>query len=150
VIRKITELLLMIWKAVLRGVDKLTELICGKPEEPAPKPADAKAPYRTEPTSKPEPAKPEAEKPKFKLVCTLTNEDRKTKEEIQKIKVKSRRRALRHFQGKEVKHRVTEKTPDAIEFEFFRSPDKSRSVKIRWQKAKGSSTSNEKPAETGS
>ncbi len=49
---------------------------------------------------------------------------------------KSRRRALRHFKGKEVKHRVRHKSRTKIEFEFNRPGDPNHvegpSVRIRW------------------
>lgn len=49
---------------------------------------------------------------------------------------KSRRRAVRHFKGKEVKHRVRHKSRTKIEFEFNRKDDPNHvegpSVCIRW------------------
>lgn len=49
---------------------------------------------------------------------------------------KSRRRAVRHFKGKEVKHRVTHRAPNIIELEFNRPGDPNvvpgGSVRIRW------------------
>lgn len=49
---------------------------------------------------------------------------------------KSRRRAVRYFKGKEVKHRVKHKGRDKIEFEFNRPGDPNHvegpSVRIRW------------------
>jgi hypothetical protein len=112
------EFLLMLWKTVAKAVRDF--FVVPAVSE------DKKTPYRT-----PVPSDPKAE---LKLVCTLTNDTNQSVASVDKVKEKSRRRALRHFRGEEVKHRVTEKTPDFIEFEFFRTPDKSHSVKIRWQK----------------
>ncbi len=75
------------------------------------------------------PEKP-AEEPK--LLCTLSNEGSKSTEVIKALKVKTKRRALRHFAGKEVRHRVTEKKADTIEFAYFRRS--GNPVRIRWQK----------------
>jgi len=139
------EWLLMLWKNVLRGWNALVGKVCGNfrataPDEPSkeirsqpiePTPASAGGPYRSEPSVKPKKVHPP--KDELKLVCTLTNEDAKSVETIKTLKEKTRRRALRHFAGKEVRHRVTEKKPDSIEFAFFRRSG-SKSVKIRWQK----------------
>jgi hypothetical protein len=55
---------------------------------------------------------------------------------LQEFKEKSRRRARRYFEGKEVKHRVTHRSRDVIEFEFNRAGDPNHvpgsSVRIRW------------------
>lgn len=94
-----------------------------------PTPTSVGGPYRSEPSVKPKKVRPPKE---LKLVCTLTNEDAKSVDTIKSLKEKTRRRALRHFEGKEVRHRVTEKKTDSIEFSFFRRSGKP--VKIRWQK----------------
>ena len=55
---------------------------------------------------------------------------------LEEFKAKSRRRALRYFKGKEVKHRVTHRSRTQIELEFNRPGDPNvvpgGSVKIRW------------------
>ena|SRR5271157_875469 len=136
-VRTIMEWFLMLWKNVLRGWNALVSKVIGDfrsapPTEPKaePTPVSAGGPYRSEPTIKPKKIHPP--KDELKLVCTLTNEDAKSVETIKTLKEKTRRRALRHFAGKEVRHRVTEKKPDSIEFAFFRRS--SKPVKIRWQK----------------
>ena len=55
-----------------------------------------------------------------KLICTLQNENTKDITVINNLKEKTRRRAKRRFSGKIVKHRVTEKNANSIEFAFFR------------------------------
>src|SRR5512135_509837 len=146
------ELLMAFWKMVFEKANEVVSKIRGAFSEDSDEPTPpAQGPYRKEPEPEPVETKPTAmvkaddlksvpsgeEKPKLlkdgsKLVCTLTNEDSKSKAEITKIKAKTRRRAIRHFEGKEVKHRVTEKKPDSIEFAFFRRSGKP--VKVRWQK----------------
>ena len=101
-----------------------------KPQEPVGVPhpdggGPIVGPYRTNPV----PSSPMVEE---KLVCTLTGEATRDLTIINTIKDKTRRRAIRHFAGKEVRHRVTEKKPDSIEFKFFRRT--STPLTIRWQK----------------
>jgi hypothetical protein len=152
VIHKLVEWLLMLWKKVVDGFSKILSAILGgdDEEQPVSDPLDGQ-PYRQEPNPKPEPAKvdkapedpkDEAKKPgevipDIPLVCTVTDEKGLTKTELKKLKEKTRRRALRHFAGKEVRHRVTEKKNDLIEFAFFRTSrgqgSKGAPVKIRWQ-----------------
>ncbi len=101
-----------------------------KPEAVAPK---VEVEAVAKPSKKAVDPKPKTvEKDDPKLVCTLQNEDSKSVAIIKELKAKTRRRALRHFAGKEVRHRVTEKKPDSIEFSFFRRSGKP--VKIKWQK----------------
>ena len=146
------EFLIMFWKTILHEAGKIVAKFRSKQEAP-PTPA---TPYR-----KPEPVEDELEKPgeviiEIPLVCTVTDTKGLSEIELGKLKDKTRRRALRHFAGKEIRHRVTEKKNDLIEFAFFRSSSGSRKnapVKIRWQKPSTkpiSPTSTEKPAETGS
>ena len=68
----------------------------------------------------------------LKLMCTLQNESHHSLGVVDNLKEKTRRRALRHFAGKEVRHRVTEKKNDSIEFSFFRGS--GNPLKIKWQK----------------
>jgi hypothetical protein len=157
VLHKVVELLMAFWKTILQAATDLRHWVTGESPKEKPEPKKpVQGPYRQEgdlEPKKPVEAKPKDDKPKetalakvepevakpkvpkdgSKLVCTLTGEDSRSKTEIEKIKVKTRRRALRHFDGKEVRHRVTEKKADSIEFAYFRRSGKP--VKIRWQKA---------------
>jgi hypothetical protein len=159
VVHKLVEWLLMLWKKVVDGFSKAWKAISGgDDEQPVSDPLDNQ-PYRREPDPKPslaekdEPEKPGEIIPDLPLVCTITDTKGLSKTELKKLKEKTRRRALRHFAGKEVRHRVTEKKNDLIEFAFFRTTSGSRKnapVKIRWQKPStksDSSTDKEKPAE---
>jgi hypothetical protein len=159
VIRRIMELLLMFWKKVVDGFSKVCEAVFGGSEEQEVEDPLDRQPYRkpeAKTEDKDEPEKPGEVIPEIPLVCTVTDTKGLTDTELGKLKEKTRRRALRHFAGKEVRHRVTEKKNDLIEFAFFRTSSGSRRnapVKIRWQKPSikpASPTSNEKPAETGS
>ena len=135
-VRRIMEWLLMFWKTVLREFEKVAAKFRAKPgvhvsRRPSePVPGEKKEPYRSaEPA--PVPAVP-VPKDDPKLVCTLTGEASRSLETVNKLKEKTKRRALRHFNGKEVRHRVTAKKPDSIEFAFFRRS--GTPLKIRWQK----------------
>jgi hypothetical protein len=126
----------------LEGLKDFFKTLCGEKETVPPKKMEGGInTYRSQPVGSDTPIK----ESDFKFVCTLTDDDRKSAEEIQKIKKKTFRRASRHFEvearssgdrdkGLEVVHRVVNKSPNHIEFEFFRSPDKSNSVKVRWDK----------------
>jgi hypothetical protein len=121
------EWLIMLWK-------KIVDWINGKPQETTPAPAVKKAPYRSpEPVAKAAPVSaPADDEPK--LTCTLTNEDSRSLSEINRIKEKTKRRALRHFakKGRDIHHRVAGKNTDFIEFKYFRRS--GTPVTIRWQK----------------
>ena len=123
------EWLIMLWKKILDCYHFFVKPIPAheEPQEPVSEPV--KAPYRD-----PAPEPPEAHDESLKLICTLTNEDSRSLSEIEAIKKKTRRRALRHFagEGKVIRHRVTEKSNDFVEFSFFRRSGKP--VKIRWQR----------------
>jgi hypothetical protein len=57
-------------------------------------------------------------------------------DKLEEFMAKSRRRAIRYFSGKEVKHRVTERKADSIQFEFNRGYEPQHvpgsPVRIRW------------------
>jgi hypothetical protein len=148
VMHKVTELLMTFWKVLF---EKARDSFCGAAEEvtppksgpyrsepkpPVEKPVEAKPaeekPVEAKPEDKPTEDKPKLLKDGSKLICTLSNEGSRSKSQLDEIKKKTRRRAIRHFEGKEVKHRVTEKKPDSIEFAFFRRS--GNPVKVRWQK----------------
>jgi len=100
---------------------------CKKPQEvsapevftcaPPPVPSVPATPYRTA-------------SPMEKLICTLQGEGERDLALVNTIKEKTRRRAVRYFAGKEVRHRVTSKKPDSIEFKFFRRS--GRPMTISW------------------
>jgi len=66
------------------------------------------------------------------------NEPKHSEDEIDRLKRKTERRARRYFAGKEVRHRVTVKGKDSIEFSFFRRSGKP--VKIKWTRPEQPST----------
>jgi hypothetical protein len=111
--------------------DFFGNLMGSKPPPTEETKTEGKTPYRTSPI--PPPPLPEP-----KLVCTLQGEDGRSVEEINIIKSKTRRRAIRHFAGKVIKHRITDKKSDSIEFKFFRRSGKP--VTIRWTKEKESAS----------
>jgi hypothetical protein len=96
-----------------------------------------------EPAKAPEPVKEEAlapvsyrdaapsePRPELNLYWNIEGDESHPQEVIEQIKAKTRRRATRHFRGKEVRHRVIEKKPDTIRFAFFRRS--GTPLKIRW------------------
>jgi hypothetical protein len=97
-------------------------------------PADA-APYRK--AAEPPPAPTMTVHGDLKCeVEGNTTEARFSADGIDRIKVKTERRARRHFGGtssKEIRHRVTEKNADSITFAYFRRSGKP--LKVRWTRA---------------
>jgi len=69
------------------------------------------------------------------LVATLTGpegfREKYGKAWLTALRLKTKRRALRHFRGKEVTHRVVEKSANSISFAYFRGSGKP--VSIRWR-----------------
>ncbi len=95
-----------------------------KPESPAPAPeekpdtAPISSPYR-EPVVKAEAIEG------MELSFTVSGEGSHSKDFIATAINKSKRRAKRYFQGKEVKHRVTKREKNMIQFAFARGKYKS-------------------------
>jgi hypothetical protein len=133
---KVMEVLMLFWKTVFKLVKAFT-LGTKAPTPKAEEPIEAKTTESVEKAEvKSAESESEEEKPKFlkdgsKLICTISNGSNCFEAQLREIKKKSRGRAIRHFEGKEVKHRVTEKNSDSIEFAFFRS---GNPTKVRWQK----------------
>lgn len=99
---------------------------------PAETPPESKGhPYRA-----PEPPKPaELKRPDIVVTCVTRGDADRTKELVESIKVKTKRRAIRYFRGlgqsgKEVRHRVTDRKPDSIEFGYFRGS--GMPLHVRW------------------
>ena len=106
-------------------------------EAPA-SPVKAEAP-KPEPTAPAEPPPPSSRAyreappptPELHLMWNIDEgEGGHSKEVVERIKAKTRRRATRYFTGKEVRHRVLERKPDSIRFAFFRRSGKP--LRIRW------------------
>jgi|SRR5580692_12003271 hypothetical protein len=70
------------------------------------------------------------------LMYNVQGGDNIAPDKLEEFMEKSRRRAVRHFSGKEVKHRVTHKSADTIEFVFNRDYEPQNVpggvVRIRW------------------
>ncbi len=112
------------------------EFFCGK-EEPKPEP-------KSTALAKPEPAplaeQPYREPPKpvivVDLMYNIQGGEGVDPAKIEEFKQKSRRRAIRYFSGKEIRHRITAQTTDSIEFIFNRVGEPQHvpgePVRIRW------------------
>lgn len=105
-----------------------------KPDAP---PESQEHPYRGSEPPKIEP-KPAPERP-IVVTCVTRNDEGRDKKAIETIKEKTRPRAIRYFRNlerpgaeKEVKHRVTDRSADEIEFAYFRRSGKP--MHIRWRK----------------
>jgi hypothetical protein len=112
------------------------ELPPGPDPQDAPPPASDGHPYRA---SDP-PAVTTAIVPKQRdimVTCVTRGDADRTKEVVESIKVRTKRRAIRYFKGLgepgrkgEVRHRVTDRKPDSIEFGYFRRSGKP--LHVRW------------------
>lgn len=120
---------------------RAVKLFTCRADQPTPAPAAEAMPYRDNVAVGPPPI-PAASSPpeEAKLVCELKGEERLDADVIRKLKAKTRRRAKRHFAGKEVRHRVTKKEAGSIEFAFFRRSGKPLSIK--WRKPEASQEHN--------
>lgn len=106
-----------------------------KPDAP---PESQDHPYRGSEPPKIEPPKPAPERP-IVVTCITRNDEGRDKKAIESIKEKTRPRAIRYFRSlerpgteKEVKHRVTDRSENEIEFAYFRRTGKP--MHIRWRK----------------
>lgn len=127
------------WKSLVKGMQ---EFVCGsapedhEDEEPEDtSPPTPRSPVATPPEAKPyrKPASPVLVKAED-LMYNIRGDEGRDAAVIEAIKTKTKRRALRYFNGtseREVRHRVTEKKTDSIEFAFFRRSGKP--LHIRWQ-----------------
>ena len=95
-------------------------------------------PYRASGPPQPMPAGP-AEEREIVVTCETRGDADRDKKTVEAIKVRTKRRAIRYFKGldrpergKEVKHRVTDRKADEIEFGYFRRSGKP--LHIRWRK----------------
>lgn len=82
--------------------------------------------------------KPAPERP-IVVTCITRNDEGRDKKAVETVKDKTRPRAIRYFRNlerpgseKEVKHRVTDRSENEIEFAYFRRSGKP--MHIRWRK----------------
>jgi hypothetical protein len=106
--------------------------------KPEAAPDSKEHPYRGSEPPKIEQPKPPPEKPVI-VTCVTRGDEGRDKKAIEVIKEKTRPRAVRYFRNldrpgseKEVKHRVTDRTADEIEFAYFRRSGKP--MHIRWRR----------------
>lgn len=106
------------------------------PEAPQdqPPPSDGH-PYRASEAPPAQPAQPA--KRDIMVTCETRGDADRDKKTVEAIKVRTKRRAIRYFKGLgepgrkgEVKHRVTDRKPDSIEFGYFRRSGKP--LHVRW------------------
>lgn len=104
------------------------------PETP---PESTGHPYRA--SEPPKPAGPPAATKEIVVTCETRGDDGRDKKIVEAILVRTKRRAIRYFKGldrpergKEVRHRVTDRKPDEIEFGYFRRSGKP--LHVRWRK----------------
>jgi hypothetical protein len=125
--------------------------VCGSEET---QPRRSEEPGPTEQISEPSPPSPRSDHPYREPpasvaeddgdgvigaeLVSITGDEKLPESFMNTCKDKSKRRAIRYFKGKEVKHRVTYKSKDEIELEFNREGDPGKiagkSVRIRWKK----------------
>lgn len=90
------------------------------PPEQAAQPEPPKGPYRDP---------PEAGKD-LPFTFKVRGEDGRDPDVVNRCVQKAERRARRFFRGKEVRHRVTKREGDAIEFAFFRRSGRTLHVRV--------------------
>ncbi len=123
----------LIWLADL--FDKVSEYFLPTPtfgeEVPETTTAEVTPPESTEVASPPD-SSPyrKSEEP---VLVSFTGTEGRDETIIESIKEKTKRRAKRYFEGKEVKHRVHSKKDDSIAFRYFRGSGKP--VEIEWARA---------------
>lgn len=67
-----------------------------------------------------------------KLFVRVRGKEGRSDAVLSELRAKSKRRALRHFKGKEIRHRVVHKDATSIEFAFMRRTGKP--VYFRWRR----------------
>jgi hypothetical protein len=108
-----------------------------------PAPSDSLPPGEPPPESNGHPYRasgpPPAAEREIVVTCETRGDADRDKKTVEAIKVRTKRRAIRYFKGldrpekgKEVKHRVTDRKPDEIEFGYFRGSGKP--LHVRWRK----------------
>jgi len=107
---------------------RLLGLLAARPvEEKAPETAKSGAPYRAPATIVPPPP-PEWEElcvdHGSRIMCKVVRRGELSLEQFESVRKKAQRRAVRHFRGKEVRHRVVRKDATEIEFAFYRRSNK--------------------------
>lgn len=110
----------------------------GRKPGPEDAPPSEGHPYRGSEPPKIEPPKPAPERP-IVVTCITRGDEGRTKKEVENIVNKTRPRAVRYFRNlerpgseKEVKHRVTDRSENEIEFAYFRRSGKP--TYVRWRK----------------
>lgn len=104
------------WKALGKLFGKKTPALTTALVKADPPPRE---PYR----------EPDREVP-IDLMWNIQDDGARAESIREEIRTKTRRRAARYFAGKAVRHRVTDRKPDSIEFSYFRGSGKP--LKIRW------------------
>jgi len=66
----------------------------------------------------------------MKLHLTVTGGEERDQSVIDSLAAKAKRRALRHFKGKKVRHRVTRQETNSVEFSFFRRSGKPVRIRV--------------------
>lgn len=67
-----------------------------------------------------------------KLFVRIKGKEGRSAATLSELRAKSKRRALRHFKGKEVRHRVVHKDASSIEFAFMRRS--GNPIYFRWRR----------------
>lgn len=68
-----------------------------------------------------------------KFFIRVSGKEGRSEETLKLLRTKAKRRALRHFQGKTVTHRVVKKDETSIEFAFYRRSGKPVNIRLRYE-----------------